>query len=135
MNKKFVLRFVISIFLGIIFGLVCVTLASGTNPDIWWTPLMWSILYNRFLLWIVVAVVWVHTFHPLFWFRMWPFLRWALFWILVSMDLAIWVFINATPDAMTIFWYTILAWAIYWMIIDIVTTKIAWEWTEILWKK
>ncbi|EKE27641.1 MAG: hypothetical protein ACD_3C00182G0002 [uncultured bacterium (gcode 4)] len=135
MNSKFILRFIISIFLGIIFGLVCVILASSWNPWIWWTPQMWSILYNRFLIWVVIAVVWVHTFHPLFWFRMYPFLRGAVFWVLISIDLAIWIFISPMVNAVSIFWLTIIAWAIYWLIIDVAATRLSGEWIEILGKR
>ena len=134
MNKLFVRRFAISVILGIVFWLICVKLASGSNPDIWWTPLMWSILYNRFLLWIIIAVVGVHTIHPLFWFKLRPFLRWLFFWILVSIDLADWVFINNSANAVSIFWFTIIAGAIYWLIIDVVASRYAWQWQEILWK-
>lgn len=135
MNKLFLRRFAIAISLAIVFGLLCVYLASGSNPGIWWTPAMWSILFNRFLIGIIVAVVWVHTVHPVFGFTVKPFLRWTVFWTLVSIDLAIGVFVGNVPNAIFVFWATIIAWAVYGMIIDMMATKFAWEGTAILGKK
>jgi len=135
MNKLFVRRFAIAISLAVVFGLLCVYLASGSNPGIWWTPAMRSILFNRFLIWIIITAVWVHTIHPVLGFRARPFLRWFVFGAIISVDLAIGVFVGNVPNAMFIFWATIIAWAVYGMIIDIVATKFAWEWTAILGKK
>ncbi|MDR0771525.1 MAG: hypothetical protein LBF15_00120 [Candidatus Peribacteria bacterium] len=51
-------RFIISAFLGLVAGLVCVWLAStGSNPNIWGLKswVMWAIITNRLLLGVVIG--------------------------------------------------------------------------------
>jgi hypothetical protein len=61
-------RFLIALPLGIVAGIVCVWLASSTNPDIWWTPLMWAIIANRMVIGLTVALAGAYTHHPVFGF-------------------------------------------------------------------
>ena len=136
MQKKFLKRFLISIVLWILFWFVCTWLASSSNPGIWWSALMWNLLFNRFLIWLVIAMIWVYTIHPAFWFKCFA-LRGAFFGAVISLDIAIWVFMVAGDRAQQIkvFWLTILAWAIYGLIIDIVATKFGWQGKELLHKQ
>jgi hypothetical protein len=137
MQKKFLKRFLISIVLWILFWFVCTWLASSSNPGIWWSALMWNLLFNRFLIGLVIAMMWVYTIHPVLWFKCFA-LRGAFFWAVISLDIAIGSYISNTADPATqfrVFWMTILAWAIYGLIIDIVATKFSGQGKELLHKK
>lgn len=128
-------RMFISMFLGISFGLLCSYLAwrsSGMTPDFWWSALMWNILFNRLMIWVMIAFAWFVTFHPILRIRMYPALRWTLIWALVSLDISFWAFISEMPDAWNILFATVLAWAIYGMIIDLVATKYWGEWKALI---
>lgn len=49
-------RFAIAMPLAVVFGLLCVFLASPSNPGIWGTALMWTILTDRILIGMVVGL-------------------------------------------------------------------------------
>ncbi|MCF7835447.1 hypothetical protein K9M48_05395 [Candidatus Gracilibacteria bacterium] len=137
MQKKFLNRLLISIVFGILFGLLCVWLASSSSPDIRGTPLMRSILFNRFLIGVVVGIVGIYTIHPIFGFKTFIF-RGALFGAIVSIDIAIGIYMNTTitsAEQSFVFWLTILAGAIYGLVIDIVATKFGGQGKELLHKK
>lgn len=127
----------ISVILWISFWFLCSYLAyvwsdiNKNNPQYWWSALMWAIVYNRVLIWLFVCLLWLITVHPL-WFRLYPVFRWFIWWIVVSLDLAIWSMILWWPESMKIFIWTIVTWWIYWMIIDLVATKFAWEGKDLL---
>lgn len=42
--------------LGIVAGFLCAFLASGSNPGIWWTPLMWALVTDRMLIGLTVCL-------------------------------------------------------------------------------
>lgn len=136
-SLPFVKRKLICISLWIVFAFLCAYFAWSwdeslkNNPDFWWSSLMWVIVFNRILISWVVLIIWVFTVHPL-WFRILPIFRWFIVWAFVSLDLAIWSMISWWENALKYFWLTILMWAIYWMIIDFVATKLAWEWVWLL---
>ena len=49
-------RFLIAMPLALVAGLICTALASSTNPDIWGTALMWTIITDRILIGMVVGL-------------------------------------------------------------------------------
>ena len=49
-------RFLIAGILGIVAGLVCTWLASSSLPSIWGTAMMRTIITNRFLIGLVIAL-------------------------------------------------------------------------------
>lgn len=111
MKKAMVRRLIVSAILGILFGLLCVQLASGSTPDIRGTPLMRSILFNRFLIGMVVAMMGIYTIHPILGFKC-SILRGAFFGALISVAMAIGVYMGPTissAEQCKIFWMTILA--------------------------
>ena len=136
MKKKFLIRLLVAVLLGIWFGFVCTRLASWTNPDIRWTPLMRSILFNRFLIGMIIGLLGVYTVHPAFWFKCLG-LRGLIFGAIISIQIAIGVFMVAGDKAqqIKIFWMTILAWAVYGLIIDLVATRLGGQWTKLLHNK
>ena len=129
-------RKIISLLLGILFGLLCVTLAcKGGEEKIWGTALMWVIIFNRFLIGYVVFILGVFTTCPKTGIRLYPWLRGALAGALVSLDMAIGVFVSPMEDEgkmKMIFWSTILVGAFYGMIIDLLATKFGGEGKELL---
>ncbi len=130
-SKVIVKRMAISLFLGVLFWLLCAYLASSwAGENYWGGAIMWNIIFNRILIGFVIAILGLITIHPLFWFRMYPFLRWAVAWAIISIDISFWAFIMQMQNASSIAIMTIIAWAIYGMIIDIVATKCAWEGEE-----
>jgi hypothetical protein len=98
--------------------------------------MMWTIILNRFILWITVAITGFITLHPVFKFRIHPILRWAKMWILVSLLMATWVLIwEPDQNAWFAFWLILIIWAIIWAVIDVIITKCAWEWEELIIQK
>lgn len=125
-------RKMICVSMWLLFGLLCTYLASSSNPDIRWSPMMWSIIYNRMLIWVFVMLFGFVNFYSFFNMRLLPWFRWAVAWFFVSLDLAIGIHIIPTQESWSIFWLTLLAWVIYWILIDIVATKYAWDWEYLL---
>lgn len=134
-------RKTIAILLGIAFGFLCAYLAWSwdetlkNDPNYWGSALMWNIVYNRFLIWVVVLLFWAFTVHPIFGFKLHPILRWSLIWALVSIDIIFWSFMAGMENAAAIARMTIIAWAFYWAIIDVVATKFWGEGEELLYTK
>lgn len=144
MSKKWVCslpmvrRMWTSIVLWILFGVLCAYLVSrwSTDQNYWWSVLMWNIIFNRFLIGLVIAFAWFIEVHPILKIRMYPAIRWALLWAIVSLDVAIGTLISWKEDAWTLFWAFIIVWAVYGLIIDIIATKVWWEWEMLLeWTK
>lgn len=122
-------RMLISLVLGFAFGLLCAYFASTNiaDPNFWGSAIMWSLVFNRFLIGFVVALAWFIVVHPVLKIRMYPICRWACVWLLVSLSLAFGGYAWGWEQALFIFWASIISWIIYGMIIDLVATKIAWE--------
>lgn len=123
-----------SILLWILFGIVCVYFASTstTITNFWWSAMMWNLIFNRFLIWMIIAFAWFIQVHPILKIRMFPPLRWFILWFLVSLDIAFWPFISATENAWSLFWWIVIIWAIYGLIIDSIASKVWWEWEMLL---
>jgi len=124
-------RKLVSFTLAIGFGFLCAYFASTsmTGQAFWWTPTMWGIVFNRFLIGLVIFFAGSWTYArviniPIRWWYRGP-----IFGALVSIDLAIWNFYALLPadKIMWIFWMTILMGAIYGFIIDFAATKIGGE--------
>lgn len=134
-------RKIITLVLGVAFWFLCAYLAFIGDTSLqeswtyWWSALMWNIVYNRFLIWVFVLIFWIFTVHPIMWFKLKPILRWALIWTIVSIDMVFWAFIINNENAVFIARMTILAWAFYWAVIDVVATKFWWEWKDLLFKE
>ncbi len=132
-------RFLIAIALWTFFGFVCAYFASGNMwPEFWWSAIMWNIVTSRMVMWIFIGCVGVYKHHPVFWFKLNPFLRWALIWAITSLPFAIGATINPIEwiSAGSVFWAAIMMWIIYGMIIDFCATKWGWEGKKLLdnWK-
>jgi len=128
-------RKMIAITMGILFGLLCVTFANSSSEEsIWGTALMWVIIFNRFLVGYVVFIIGVFTACPVTKIKLYPWLRGSLVGAIVSLDMAIGVFVSPAPseEQKMIFWSTIIVGAIYGMIIDIVATKFGGEGEKLL---
>lgn len=127
-------RFFIAVPLGIVFGFLCAWFASSSNPGLWWTPLMWTLVTDRFLIGLVVGLAGVYTRHPIFGFRCPPALRGFVLGALVSLPIATGGMMSTVPDMgpWEIFWASIIAGAVYGLIIDLVATKFAGQGPELL---
>ncbi len=135
LSLPIVKRIAIAKVLGLGAGLLCVSFAAKEMPEIWdcKNPLFWTIVINRVVLGVMVGIAGFMTIHPIFKFKCFPFLRGAVFGAFVSLDLAFGGLIgNNAPEAMMIFWATIIAGTVYGMIIDIVATKFGGEGKELL---
>jgi hypothetical protein len=94
----------------------------------WWTPLMWAIVFNRFLIGLFVYFAGAINYDAWLKCKWWSWLRGFIVGAIVSIDMAIGIFMSPTTgsyDAVTVFWMTILAGAVYGLIIDLVATKVA----------
>lgn len=140
-KTKLVQRKLVSVSLGLFFGFVCVFFASkGSTEPIWGTPLMWQILYNRMLIGVVVMIMGVFNWHSFLGMRFSPWLRGLWAGAIVSLDMAIGIFIASNLPAeqvQMVFWSTIGMGAIYGMLIDVIATKLTGEGKELLkeWSK
>lgn len=135
MKNIFRLRLVVCLALGLVFWLLCTYLASSNNPGIWGTPLMWTLIANRVTIGFVIAIIGVFTHHPCFGFRLYPILRGALWWAIISVQLAIGIYMTPNMPASQqalLFWMTILVGAVYGLIIDLVATKLSSEGKKLL---
>ena len=136
-NKPLLKRIILSTILGIASGFLCVYLASTNNPGIWDhnSPAVWSIIYNRFLIGVVIGLAGFMTKNPIFNFKIPAWLRGIKIGILVSVPMAI----NSlmipnmeSSELWKIFWMTILAGAIYGLIIDVVASKFGGQGKELI---
>jgi hypothetical protein len=127
-------RFLVALPLGLAFGVLCALLASRNDPAIFdlRSPMFWTIVWNRFLIGIVVAFAGAYRRHPFFGFRCPPVLRGAILGTIVSPALAFGILITPSPDAVKYFWLTILVGAIYGVVIDLVATKFGGEGKNLL---
>ncbi len=123
-------RFLIALPLGIVAGLICTTLASSSNPDIWGTALMWTILTDRILIGMVVGLAGTYTHHPVFGFPMPWYVRGFCLGVFVSLPLAAGAMMDPNT-AWSIFWATLIAGGVYGLIIDFFATKFGGEGKEI----
>lgn len=121
-------RMLLSLGLWAFFALLCAYFAASgsTDPNFWGSAVMWSIFFNRLVIWFVVALVWFIVVHPILKIRMYPICRWACVWFLVSLSLAF-----SFWDTKA-FWLTVLLGIIYGAIIDLVASKIWGEGRELL---
>lgn len=124
-------RKLICVLMGIGFGFLCAYLSSSgmeKGVDFWWTPLMWAIVFNRFLIGLFVYFAGAINYNPWLKWRWWSWLRGFVVGAIVSIDMAIGIFMSPTmssSEALTIFWMIILAGAVYGLLIDLVATKVA----------
>ena len=96
---------------------------------------MWAILYNRVLIGMFVMFVGVFNWHGVWGFRYHPWFRGLSVGIVVSLDLAIGLFVAPTmpvEEIKTVFWATLIAGGVYGMLIDIIATRVAGEGKELL---
>lgn len=121
-----------AIWLWIIFWFLCASIASIWAEEwFWWSLFMWNLFYNRVLIWLVIAFSWFVTFHPLLKIRMYPALRWALLWAIVSLWLSFTIIsLWLTTTWIAISW-TLVTWLIIGMVIDLIATKLWWEWKDL----
>jgi hypothetical protein len=119
-------RFLIAVPLGIFFGFVCAALASGSAPaGFWGGPIMWSIVADRFLIGLLIAMAGVFTVHPVFSIPCPWYFRGAIMGLLGSLPLAAGAMSTPNP-AMTpwnLFFLTVAAGIFYGISIDLVATK------------
>lgn len=131
-NPEFCKRFLLSLTLGLLFWLICVYVASFSDANVsdYSKAIFWLIVTNRILVWFFIAIIWIYTEHPIFGFKFPPYLRWAMIWIIVSTQLAIW-YLLTTAWTWKVFVWVLVIWWIYWAIIDMITTKLYWDWKKL----
>lgn len=128
------------ILLGLAFGFLCAYVGwmfspeLKADPNFWWSPFMWFIVYNRMLIGFFILLLGVFTIHPVFHFKLSPWFRGAVAGAIVSVDLAIATLGMSFANPWQTFWALIIVGAIYGVIIDVVATKWAGE-GELLLKK
>ena len=130
-------RAVVCVFGGIFFGFVCLGLASQGDPTIldFKNPVFWSILFNRFLIGWVLIFAGAFSTHPVLKIRVFPSIRGAIVGVVVSMNMAIGAFLSQkipTDEQSSVFWMTILAGAIFGLIIDVVASRVGGTGRDIL---
>lgn len=127
-------RFLVAISLGLAFGVLCAWLASKNDPTIFSlkSSTFWTIVWNRFLIGLMIAFAGAFVRHPIFGFRCFPVFRGAILGAIVSLVIAFGILTMPIENVTMIFWATIGAGAIYGIIIDLVATKVGGEGKELL---
>ncbi|MCF7846055.1 MAG: hypothetical protein K9L85_02350 [Candidatus Peribacteraceae bacterium] len=122
-------RCIIAAALGLASGVLCAWLASQKDPAIFDLKsfTFWSIVWNRYLIGLTIALAGAYRFHPLFGFRIVPALRGAILGAIVSLALAFGALITPAENAAQIFWLTVGVGALYGLTIDLIATKIGGE--------
>ena len=122
-------RFLVAISLGFVFGILCVWLASAEDPAICSLKsfTFWTIVWNRILIGLMIAFAGAFVRSPIFGFRIFPFLRGTVIGAVVSLVNAFGILTMPTENAAMVFWLTVVAGAIYGLIIDVVATKVGGE--------
>lgn len=105
---------------------------------------MWTIIANRITLAFVVAIGGVYIVHPIFGFKCPAFLRGAVFGLIISIELAVGVFIDPlsgmdavvkSPGAISeilLFVQTLIFGAIFGSMTDVIATAIGGQGKELL---
>ncbi|MBF0141827.1 MAG: hypothetical protein HQL74_16335 [Magnetococcales bacterium] len=125
-------RFIVAITLGVLFGLLCIFLASRQQPELGSpaNPIFWAILTDRLLIGMVVALAGAFTVHPILGFSYRPWLRGACMGTVVSLPMATGAMSGpATPQSSlwVIFFASLLTGGVYGAVIDWVATKVGGE--------
>ncbi|MBF0425012.1 MAG: hypothetical protein HQL66_04220 [Magnetococcales bacterium] len=130
-------RFAVSVVLGAASGLLCIWLAAKHQPELasLTNPVFWTIMSDRILIGFVVALAGAFTAHPVFGFPFRPWVRGSCMGLLVSVPMATGSLI-APPNPMVspwvIFFLSLVAGAVYGMIIDWVATRVGGEGAALL---
>ena len=130
-------RILLGMGLGLLWGILCFTgfssgaVENGMGAYASWSfsnPMMWTILVNRIVLGFVVAIAGFITVHPFLGFKVPPVLRGAKLGALISLTMAIGVFMGPDSEgAWTGFWMIVIAGALIGAITDIIITKVVGE--------
>ncbi|MFA6458614.1 MAG: hypothetical protein WCV72_04495 [Patescibacteria group bacterium] len=122
-------RFLVALPLGLAFGVLCAWLASQKDPTIFDVKSFsfWTIVWNRFLIGLVIGFAGAFTRHPVFGFRCPAFLRGIVLGAVVSLALAFGALITPIENAAQIFWLTVGVGAFYGLVIDLLATKVGGE--------
>ena len=148
MKPSFIKRFIVAMVLGCFAAVITLYyLSFQIMPDILGSDLMWTIIANRITLAFVVAIGGVYMRHPIFGFKCPAFLRGAIFGFIISIELAVGVFIDpvsgvdALPESieaaseMSLLIQTLLLGAVFGSVIDIIATAIGGQGKELLKKE
>lgn len=130
-------RFTIAMILGVFFGLLCVFLAAWHQPELASPthPIFWTIMTDRILIGLVVALAGAFTVHPILGFPYRPWLRGSCMGVVVSLPLAAGSMSGPATHQISpwlIFFATLLAGAVYGGIIDWAATRFGGEGASLL---
>jgi len=142
-NAKLTRRISLGTLLGILAGVLCFAgFASNTDMPTdmaqwqvwsWSNGMMWSTIINRMVLGQVVALAGFMMFHPIFGFRLSPWLRGMKVGFLISLPMAVGALMNSDPQAAKAgFWIVLVMGTIIGLIIDVVITKFSGEGEELM---
>ncbi|MBF0136302.1 MAG: hypothetical protein HQL65_08675 [Magnetococcales bacterium] len=130
-------RFMIAIGLGAAFGYLCIRLAAQHQPELasLTHPIFWTIMTDRILIGLVVALAGAYTTHPVLGFPFRPLVRGSCLGVMVSLPLAAGALAgpgNPMASPWMIFVLTLVAGGVYGVIIDLVATRIGGEGSALL---
>jgi len=127
-------RMLSSMFLWLFFGFVCAYLAflSIDVSNFWWSSLMRSIVFNRFIIGFAVAIIWVFLVHPVLKVKLNPIFRWSCVGFLVSLNMAFVARYIIWENTMMFFIATVVSGMIYGAVIDLIVTKLTGQWEMLL---
>jgi len=92
-------------------------------------------------LWAIIWVFWVMDTHPLFKMRIHYWFRWTILWLWMNFILILLMhpYLLTIIQNSSIKWFSpfclLIEWAIFWLFVDFIATKYAWEWKELIEKK
>ncbi len=141
-NKVFLKRLLISSFLGILAGMLCF-MGFSSKPDMpaemaklqiwsWNNFMMWSTIANRFAIGVMVGLGGYLTQSLVLGIKIHPWIRGAKIGFIISLSMALGALINPDPTvAKTGFWLVLILGIIIGMLIDIITTKLTGEGSDL----
>ena len=136
-------RLLISSMLGLLFGFLCF-FGFTKSPEapialtVWSysNPMLWMVILNRFMIGAFVGISGFITLHPMFKFRACPVLRGAKVGIMISLLLAMGVFLSPESEGTwKAFWSILGAGALFGAVIDVIATKYAGEGESLIVRK
>lgn len=136
-KSSFANRIAFAKIIGLFFWILWFVLLPFYFPNVS-TLFSWWVLFWYATIGGIIGLMWVMTKHPIFGFRLYPFVRGGVIWWWMCFIFALIAYNDLVLLMQWTFWehyspfWIITEWVIVWGIIDSVTTKCCGEWKKLL---
>lgn len=103
--------------------------------------LRFAVLFWYTALWASIGVYWIWTKYPFWEIKIPYWIRWTMIWAMMNFILVLFIYdkLAILIDWSIFEWFSpfwiIIEWAIFWLIVDSITTKKIWEGKKLVIKK